>query len=260
MINSWTLGYEGPIESLLEIYGNLEALKAKLDKARPLPVETVKSINGDMSLRYTYNSNAIEGNTLTLIETKVVLEDGLTIGGKTMREHLEAINHRDAIQLMEKMGQSKGPLSEAEVRGLHAVILRGIDDLNAGAWRHDNVRIYGATHIPPRAEKIFDLMSEFFAWSQGPAAQLPAVERAARLHVDFVAIHPFIDGNGRTARLLMNLELLRAGYPIAVISFEERQQYYHNLDAAVTFGNYEPFVRQVCAAVERSFNMYFEII
>jgi Fic family protein len=260
MFNSWTPGCEGPLQSLSEQYAHLESLKAKLDRARPLPPATLKSIQDDFQLSYTYNSNAIEGNTLTLYETMVVLKDGFTVGGKSMCEHLEAINHRDAIYLLEQMAQSPEAANEKEVRALHALVLRGIDDLNAGAWRHDTVRIYGASHIPPRAEKIPAKMGEFFDWCHEKASALPPIERAARMHIDFVAIHPFIDGNGRTARLLMNLELLKAAYPIAIIKVEERQKYYQNLDTAISHGDYAPFVRQICEAVERSFEAYFQVI
>ncbi len=260
MFNSWTPGCEGPIAALAETYAHLETLKARLDGARPLHPVTDKSLRDELALRCTYNSNAIEGNTLSLIETRVVIEDGITVGGKTLREHLEAVNHDIAIRLLEKMAGEDAPANEAAVRELHAIVLRGIDDLNAGAWRHDNVRISGASHLPPRAEKVPDKMREFFDWGADRAAGLPPVERAARMHVDFVAIHPFIDGNGRTARLLMNLELVKAGYPLSIIPVEDRHKYYANLDAAISWGNYEPFVRHICEVVEKSFGLYFQLL
>ncbi|MGL4208672.1 MAG: Fic family protein, partial [Candidatus Adiutrix sp.] len=143
-----------PLIELADCYNQLSQMKANLDKLRPLPPDTVKSLHDDMVLRYTYNSNAIEGNTLTLQETIVVLKDGFTVGGKSMNDHLEAINHKDAIYFLESLAKSQGPTDEKAALGLHSIIMRSIDDLRAGSWRNDNVQILGATHIPPRHEKI----------------------------------------------------------------------------------------------------------
>ena len=199
----------------------LDALKARLDRHRPLPPDMVADLRADMVLRYTFHSNAIEGNTLTLMETKVVLEDGVTIGGKSMREHLEAINHKEAIGFLEEVVRDGRGLDERTLKGLHQLVLRGIAD-DAGRYRTRNVIISGAGHTPPDALHMQERMDAFFRWYADAAARLHPVELAARVHADFVVIHPFTDGNGRTARLLMNLELMRAGYPTVIIPVEQR--------------------------------------
>lgn len=261
MFNSWTPGCEGPLPALTETYRRLETLKARLEQARPLPPATALSLRQDLALRYTYNSNAIEGNTLTLKETKVVVEDGLTIGGKTVREHLEAIGHQEAIEFIEKLAQTPAPLDERGLKDIHSLVLKSIDAHNAGRWREQDVFISGAEHRPPKAWDVPEKMREFFKWCGGDVPQkIHPVERAARVHADFVNIHPFIDGNGRTARLIMNLELLKAGYPLAIVPVEERFAYYDNLDRIATQGDYVPFTRQVAALVEKGFEMYFSII
>lgn len=259
MYSSWHPAPEQkmPIGELAAKYATLSLLKEDLDALRPLPPEAVKSLHDDMVLRYTYNSNAIEGNTLTLMETKVVLEDGLTIGGKSMREHLEAINHREAIALLEELSKEPAPLTERNIKDLHQLVLKGIDDSNAGRYRQQNVLISGASFAPPDFLHVQEHMEAFCRWRNDCAGHLHPVERAARVHADFVNIHPFVDGNGRTARLLMNLELLQAGYPVVIIPVEERSTYYTNLDAVAVRGDYKPFVWQVCGLAERSFEMYW---
>lgn len=257
LFSSWTPGYGGPIVELESVYKHLESMKAALDKARPLPPETAKSLRKTLSLLYTYNSNAIEGNTLTLIETKVVVEDGLTIGGKKMREHLEAINHSEAIQFIEEIARDKAPLNERTLKDIHNLILKGIDADNAGRWRSQNIFISGASHTPPDALHVPEKMEQFFNWcASNAASRLSTVERAARIHADFVAIHPFIDGNGRTARLIMNLELMKDGYPLAIVPVEQRSDYYRNLARIATNGDYVPFAKQVCELTDQGFEPY----
>ncbi len=190
-----------------------------------------------MILRWTYNSNAIEGNTLTLNETKVALE-GITVGGKTLREHFEAINHRDAIYFVESLVQNGEPLTEYSIKSLHALILKNIDDTNAGSYRNINVE-------------------EFISWYQNEAQKLHPIERAARVHVDFVGIHPFSDGNGRTSRLLMNFELMKNGFPPAILKVDKRLAYYEFLDKAHTQGDYKSFMNLLCDIVEESFEPYW---
>jgi Fic family protein len=246
-----------PIGELAAQYASLSLLKKDLDALRPLSPEVVKNLHEDMVLRYTYHSNAIEGNTLTLMETKVVLENGLTIGGKSMREHLEAINHCEAIALLEELSKESTPLTERTIKELHQLVLKGIDDTNAGRYRQKNVLISGAGFTPPDLLHVQEHMTHFIQWHQNNSQQLHPVERAARVHADFVNIHPFVDGNGRTARLLLNLELLQAGYPVVIIPVEERSAYYENLDAVAVRGDYTPFVRQLCGLVEKSFEPYW---
>ena len=259
MFSSLTPEHGGPLTQLANTYSHLDALKAKLDAHRPLAPEVIKNLHADMVVRYTYHSNAIEGNTLTISETKAVLEDGVTIGGKSMREHLEAINHREAIDYLIVLAGQPGALSEAEIKDLHQIVLKSVDSPNAGRYRQQNVLISGAGFTPPDLH-VCEHMESFCAWCAGAAANLHPVERAARVHADFVNIHPFVDGNGRTARLLMNLELMRAGFPVVIVPVEERSAYYANLDAVAVKGDYVPFVEQVCGLVEKSFAPYWFLL
>jgi Fic family protein len=241
------------------MFAELDLLKARLDSVRPLPPALLRNLHADLVLRWTYHSNAIEGNTLTLKETKVVLE-GITVGGKLLREHFEAINHREAILYMEQLAQSAEPLSEWQIRNLHQLVLKNIDDENAGRYRMINVRIAGAEHLPPPAILVPEQMEAFIGWATGNALAFHPVERAARIHVDFVKIHPFVDGNGRTARLLMNLELIKAGFPAIVLPVEQRLRYYEALDRAHLRNEYDSFFQLVVACVEQSFAVYWHAL
>jgi len=241
------------------MFERLDAHKAHLDALRPLPPALLRNLHDDLVLRWTYNSNAIEGNTLTLKETKVVLE-GITVGGKLLREHFEAINHRDAILYVEQIVQASEPLSEWQIKSIHQLVLKNIDDDNAGRYRSINVLIAGTEHTPPGALFVPAQMAALMAWYIGPATGIHPVERAARLHADFVKIHPFVDGNGRTARLLMNLDLLKAGFPAVVLPVEQRLRYYEALDAAHVRGDYLPFFALIAECVEQSFAVYWRAL
>ncbi|MDA3577613.1 Fic family protein [Acinetobacter ursingii] len=237
----------------------IDDLKAKLDQHRPLSSAIVKNLHEDLILRWTYHSNAIEGNTLTLLETKVVLE-GITVGGKALREHFEAINHRDAILYVEDIIKKQEPFSEWQIRNIHQLILKNIDDVNAGRYRQQNVLISGATTNPPDHTLLNDKMAQFIDWYSQEADTLHPIERAAKVHADFVGIHPFVDGNGRTSRLLMNLELMKAGYPPSVITVENRLAYYEALDQWMAYGNSEPFNNLVAAVVLEGFKPYQTVL
>ncbi len=237
----------------------LEHLKQTLDSYLPLLKEIVSNLHEDLVLRWTYNSNAIEGNTLTLKETKVVLE-GITVGGKTMREHFEAINHREAIYFVEELVTKGEPLSEWQIKSIHQLILKNIDDSNAGVYRKINVVISGADHIPPDSDHVESEMRAFINWYKNEAVDLHPVERAARVHADFVKIHPFADGNGRTSRLLMNLELMKDGYPPVIVPVEKRLEYYESLDRAHTKNDYEPFLSLMFDVVKSGFKPYWHAL
>lgn len=240
-------------------FAHLDAQKARLDALRPLPPALARNLHEDLVLRWTYHSNAIEGNTLTLKETRVVLE-GITVGGKLLREHFEAINHRDAIVYVESLVAGAEPLSEWQIRAIHQLVLKNIDDANAGRYRTINVLIAGAAHRPPDAAQVPAAMSDLVAWLHAPANDLHPVERSARLHADLVKIHPFVDGNGRTSRLLMNLELLRAGFPAVVLPVEQRLRYYEALDLAHTGGDYTPFLDLIADCLGQSFAVYWRAL
>jgi len=237
----------------------LDKLKEKLDRYRPLPKEVLKNLHEDLVLRWTYNSNAIEGNTLTLKETKVALE-GITIGGKTLIEHFEAINHKDAILFVEDLVKQKESLKEWDIKSIHSLILKNIDKDNAGKYRNVNVIISGAEHTPPDFLQVAKDMENFIVWCNGEAEKLHPIERASRIHSEFVKIHPFIDGNGRTARLLMNLELMKSGFPPVVLTVENRLAYYEALDKAHTKDEYEDFLDLSAKTVEESFDKYFFVL
>lgn len=240
-------------------YKKIDQLKGVLDSHRPLPLEVLANLYDDLVVRWTYNSNAIEGNTLTIKETKVALE-GITVGGKTMREHFEAINHREAIDFVEDLVNKKEPLSEWQIKSIHQLILKNIDDDYAGVYRKTNVTVSGAEYVPPDAIEVAHLMQDFIKWYSTEATLLHPVERAARVHADFVKIHPFVDGNGRTARLLMNLSLMIDGFVPVVLRVENRLEYYETLDRAHTENDYEPFFSLMCQAVQESFKPYWHAL
>ena len=236
-----------------------DQLKAKLDLYRPLESHMLQNLREDLILRWTYHSNAIEGNTLTLNETKIALE-GITVGGKSLREHFEAINHKEAIEFVESLVESDEMLSEYSIKSLHALILKNIDDENAGNYRKINVLISGATHRPPLSIEINSRMESFIHWYKTEAQMLHPIERACRVHVDFVGIHPFSDGNGRTSRLLMNFELMKSGFPPVVLKVEHRLAYYEALDKAHTLNEYDDFIALVTKLVEESFEPYWFVL
>lgn len=241
------------------MFKEIDERKQKLEDKRPLPINTVRSIRDNLLVEWTYNSNAIEGNTLTLSETKVVLE-GITIGGKTLREHLEVVNHRDAILYIEDIVSKKEVFSEWQIKSIHRLILKGIDDENAGAYRKENVMISGAKHIPSEFVCVQHEMELFIQWYEGKAQKLHPIERACLVHAIFVKIHPFIDRNGRTARLLLNLELMKTGYPPVVVKKEKRSEYYDALDKAHTTGDYKDFINIIAVQVSEMFDLYEKLI
>lgn len=241
------------------MFREIDNKKLKIDKKRPLPEYTIKSLREKLFLEWTYNSNAIEGNTLTLMETKVVLE-GITIGGKTLREHLEVINHKEAILYIEDIVKNKEEFSEWQIKNIHRLVLKGINDIYAGSYRDQQVLIAGAEHIPPEPILIKEKMEEFIRWYEGEAKSLHPIKRAAMVHIIFVGIHPFIDGNGRTSRLLLNLELMKNGYPPVVIKAKNRVRYYNALDKAHTSGDNKDFVEIVKEEVENMLDLYLKFI
>lgn len=241
------------------MFTEIDKKKALLDSYRPLPEYTVKSIREQLLLEWIYNSNAIEGNTLTLMETKVVLE-GITIGGKTLREHLEVINHKDAILYIEEIVRAQEPLREWQIKNIHRLVLKAIDDKYAGIYREQRVLIAGAKHVPPEVYFIKEQMENFIKWYNTDAKTLHPLEIAAMVHIKFVGIHPFVDGNGRTSRLLLNLELMKNGYPPVVIRAENRLEYYNSLDKAHTIGDNKDFIEIVIIELNKTLDLYLQWI
>jgi Fic family protein len=235
----------------------LEEKKSKLDDLRPLPAAVVTRLKEQLTLEWTYNSNAIEGSTLTLRETQLILETGLTIGGKSLREHFEVTNHKDAIDYVESLAQQSELITPFHVRQIHKLVLSQIDNENAGQYRKTEVRIAGAKHVPPEAWEVPQRMTEWGDWLKDAQKNIHPVELAAQAHHRLVAIHPFVDGNGRTARLVMNLVLFKHGYPPAVILRVNRKQYYQVLMQADT-GKNDPLVNFVGRSVDHSLTLYLE--
>ncbi len=234
----------------------LDTKKRQLEALRPLPVAAVNRLKEQILVEWIYNSNAIEGSTITLHETKLILETGLTIGGKSLREHFEVINHRDAIEYVEGLTSTVEPITPFHIRQIHKLVLTRIDDDSAGNYRKTQVRIAGAVHTPPEAWLVPHQMDEWGGWLSH-SSELHPVELAALAHHRLVAIHPFVDGNERTARLVMNLLLMRQGYPPTVILRTNRQQCYRVL-AEADAGKPARLINFVGRAVERSLTLYLE--
>lgn len=237
---------------------SLSKKKVSLDKQRPLPPDLVRNLEKWFLVELTYTSNALEGNTLSRKETAVVVEKGLTVGGKTLVEHLEATNHANALKNAIRLSQT--PTSElklSDVLQIHETVLRGIDDKNAGHFRTIPVRISGSPVILPDPIKVPDLMKDFLEWivSNG---KLHPVELATEAHYQLVTIHPFVDGNGRTARLLMNLILMQNGYPPAIIRTRDRLKYIGGLEKAQLGGSKDGYNKVIADAVDRSLDIYLK--
>ncbi|MDA3932332.1 MAG: Fic family protein [Tenericutes bacterium] len=234
-------------------------MKKKIDEYRPLSANATRSLREKLIVEWTYNSNAIEGNTLTMSETKVVLE-GITIGGKSVTEHLEAINHKEAIEYLELLITERKYLTEWTLKNIHQLILKEIDDDNAGKYRSENVTISGATHIPPNHIIVSELMQKLFAEYEKEWNDYHPVIKACLLHGEFVKIHPFIDGNGRTARLILNFELMKYGYTPIVIKKDRRAEYYEALDLAHTTSDYSKFIQLISEFLIESELLWLRII
>jgi len=237
-----TVRYESKnIESKIDSQVNnllleVDDLKSQWDKCRPLEGIALEKMKEYFSINYTFDSNKIEGNTLTMQETYLVVREGLTINGKSMIEHLEAVNHFEAIDFIEDIVKNKDYLNERVVKQIHYLILKSIDKMNAGVYRKVPVMISGSSHVPPQPYIIAKQMEEVFEFYELNKSTLHPIILAADMHEKIVTIHPFIDGNGRTTRLIMNLVLLMNGFPIANIKgdIESRTNYYGALEKANT--------------------------
>lgn len=232
--------------------------KAQLDSFRPLPPELVRNLEEWFLVELTYTSNALEGNTLSRKETAAVVEKGLTVGGKTLVEHLEATNHAKALQDIMRLSQTPTrKLKLADLLRIHETVLRGIEDEHAGHFRSIPVRISGSPVILPNPVKVPDLMDAFIEWLASSSDRHPA-ELAAEAHYQLVTIHPFVDGNGRTARLLMNLILMQHGYPPGIIRTRDRLKYTGGLEKAQLGGSREAYHTVILNAVDRSLDIYLK--
>jgi Fic family protein len=245
-----------PSNGLIENHRQrIEAKKFQLDELRPLPVYVLDKLEQEMSIEWTYNSNAIEGNTLTLNETKVVLEQGITIGGKTLKEHFEIINHQNAIQWLQDRVSKKLKFQSQDLLTLHSWIMKGIDDQHSGRFRTGRVQITGANFIPPNPLKVPELIDELVHWVNENPQKLDPVALAAAFHHRLVWIHPFFDGNGRTGRLAMNLLLMQCGFPPLVILKVDRLKYYRALNSA-NLGEWEKLFLLFFQGMEKSLDRF----
>ena len=215
----------------------------------------MSNIKENLTLEWTYNSNAIEGNTLSLQETKLIIEEGFTIKGKSLREHFEAVNHQEAIEYIEKLISDKSFFDANDILETHGLVLQKIEKEFAGRYRNAGVRIAGANFVPPNALKIDALMEELLHWVNHENKDLHWAVKATILHHRFVWIHPFFDGSGRTIRLIFNLLLMRQGFPPAIILKNDRKKYYDALNKA-NQGDYSKLLLLVLQALERSLDLY----
>lgn len=242
-----------------EMLTRIDSKKRKLDSFRPLPPALVKNLDEWFSIAFTYASNALEGNTLTHQETALVVEKGITIGGKTIQEHLEAINHSRAVDFVKQcVGKKRDAIALNDIFAIQKIVLQKIDDLHAGVFRQVMVRILGSSTIFPNYATVPLLMTEFMQWLH--TSQDHPIIIAAQAHFRLVNIHPFVDGNGRTARLLMNLILLQNGYPLVIIKKEDRSRYIHAIEHARQKNNFDDFYLLIGQAVEDSLDSYLEAI
>ncbi|CAA9202743.1 Fic family protein [Flavobacterium collinsii] len=245
--------------TLEKILSEIDVLKEKLDTYRQF--DSYK-ISQALELEYTFESNRIEGNTMTLRETDMVINEGLTISGKSMREHLETINHQEAIGFIKDLMQKNNSLNERDLLSIHNLILRGIIPEDAGRYRKVQIMIQGSSHMPPQPFLVAKEMEEYFIWYEINKNKLHPVILAAEMHERLITIHPFIDGNGRTSRLVMNLILMQKGYLIANIKgdYENRMQYYQALETAQTKKDKEDFLFFIAKIEKESLEGYISII
>ncbi|MDO1501042.1 Fic family protein [Winogradskyella maritima] len=246
-------------EELNSTFKRLEDKVSVLNKARPLPNIVVQNIREAFLVEWTFNSNNIEGNTLSLRETQMVLQEGVTIKGKSLREHFEAKNHETAINKLYELVKPNYVLNAKDILDIHGLVLRSIEDEHAGRLRNAGVRISGANFVPPNARKVSGYLDDLIQAINTNTQQLSPVELATLFHHKFVWIHPFFDGNGRTVRLVMNLLLMRHGYPPAIILANDRAKYYLALNQA-NHGNYTKLMLLMSQALERTLNIYLNAV
>jgi Fic family protein len=249
-----TIPYE-----LKDIFSRINSKKHLLDSYRPLSPMILDKLRKDFTIEWTYNSNHIEGNTLNLMETKVILEQGITIGGKSLREHFEVINHKKAIEFVESLVDRQLEIRSVDILKLHELVLTNIMDDFAGRLRSGMVRITGANFTPPNARIVPELMDDLITYTNAQYDLINIIHLATIFHHRLVWIHPFVDGNGRTARLAMNLLLMRAGYPPVFILTKDRQKYYTALNAANN-NDYQKLLLLMLQAAERSLDIYINSV
>ncbi|MBR0072652.1 MAG: Fic family protein [Bacteroidales bacterium] len=226
----------------------IERLRGQLSKCRPLSKSELEALREVFVVEHTFNSNAIEGNTLTLKETQLVLQ-GVTIDKKPLKDHLEVVGYRDAFEYVEQLATAQKPLTEYDICSIHSLVLADRKD-DRGRWRRVPVTIAGAMTNPVQPFQIEPMIGALLVDLQTVYSKLNIVERVALFHLRFESIHPFIDGNGRTGRLLMNLQLIQAGFPPINIKFADRQRYYEAFDSYAKTGSPEAMITLVADYLE----------
>lgn len=238
-------------------YEKLLRMKEQLKEQREtLPKEALESFDKSFDVEYAHNSTAIEGNTLTLIQTKAIIEDGLSVGGKTLREIYEVANHDKAFAYVKKCAAEGKPLDESAVKDIHALLMENI--LVGGVYRNVEVRISGAGHKPPVPSEMYRQIKDFFA-NLPYKTGFNAIELAAWTHAEFVRIHPFVDGNGRTSRMIMNYQLMAQGFLPVSIAKENRLEYFDALEAYAVNGDLQPFADMIAELEEQRLGEYLSI-
>lgn len=238
------------------LFSRIDGLRAALDKRRPLTQGELKRLQEEFLVEFTYNSNAIEGNTLTLRETALALE-GVTIDQKPLKDHLEAVGHRDAFLYVQQLVSDKERVSEKVIRDIHSLVLMDRPE-DKGRYRSIPVRIMGAYHEPPQPYLV-PVQMEQLIMDHNKIRNHP-IEKAALFHLRFEGIHPFIDGNGRTGRLLLNLMLMQQGYPPVNVKFTDRKRYYDCFDSYFRDNDSAPIVNMVAGYVQERLEQYLAIL
>lgn len=239
-------------------FERIEELKSELDTRRPLTQGELERLNEEFMIEFTYNSNAIEGNTLTLQETAMVLE-GITIDQKPLKDHLEAVGHKDALLYVQDIVSKKIPLTEFVIKNIHSLVLMNKPE-DKGVYRRVPVRIMGALTEPVQPYMIEPKITELLAENEKRKATMNIIERVARFHLEFESIHPFIDGNGRTGRLLMNFELMQNGYPPINVKFTDRKRYYDAFDSYSRNQDATPMTILIAEYVTERLEQYLRVI
>lgn len=240
-------------ESLLAV---IDRKKIELDSRRPLTAGEVERLTEEFVVEYTYNSNAIEGNTLTLRETDMVLR-GLTIDQKPLKDHMEAVGHKEAFDFVQDLVKNQVPLSESIIKQIHYLVLADKKD-DRGVYRRVPVRIMGAKHESVQPYLIQPKMEQLLVSYRNNTEHI--IPRLARFHIEFEGIHPFIDGNGRTGRLLMNLELMKAGYPPIDIKFTDQIAYYNSFDEYLVNHNLDVMEKLFAGYVNKRLDSYLAML
>lgn len=240
-------------------FSRVDELKNELKKMRPLTQTELQRLREEYIISNTYNSNAIEGNSLTLHETALILQEGITIAEKPVKEHLEAIGHKDAFEYVVELADKDRPLDERIIKEIHSLVLMN-DAQNRGIYRRIPVTILGSVHEPPQPYLVPVQMEALIAYYEKAKTEKHIIEAISELHLKFEGIHPFIDGNGRTGRLILNLELIKSGYLPVNIKFSDRRKYYGCFDSYSETGTPDEFTELIINYEKEELERYISML